>query len=173
MGDKGDLPHRGRRRLQEGSIHGQVGIYDPDAVRPKQAHPGIPGDAQAFLFQGSAFSAYLAEPAGNDDGSLHPTGGAIPEYTRHLRCGGQDDRQVDRIGHLGNGLVHRPSEQLATPGVDQVNRAGVTTLNQVARQAIPQFGRVLRNADERYAARVKERCQGRIHRYYSLRSEFS
>ena len=121
-----------------------MGIGHPDAVRANKADPVGAGDFAGSDFQGCPLGACFAEPAGGNDDRADA---ALPAFLENPRDEGrrrQQDRQVDRVGHIGDGRVDRPAEQGVALGIDKMDGACVAAQNEVARQSKPELGWVAR-----------------------------
>jgi len=120
----------------------------------------VAGHAQALILQRRAGRAGLAEAAADDDGGANAAAADLVERVRHGRRGHDEHRQVNRVGHVGDGGVDRPLQQPAAARVDEVDGAGVAALGQVAGHAEAELGRRGRSADDDDAGGIKERAEG-------------
>jgi len=162
MRDKGGVSNRRQRRLQEGGIHGQVGIGNPNTVGSNKTDAVLAGNFHQLIFQGSPFGTSFPKTACGDNGGTNPTLTHLPHGIRNEGRWNQDDCQFHRIRHIGNAGVHGVTQQGAAPGVDKMDCPGIPGANQVTRQGIAQLGGVLGCTHHHHPRRGKKRSKGRI-----------
>ena len=74
--------------------------HDAQAVRADHAHVPATCLFQDLPLQLGACRASLLEACGNHDGPAHPALGALPDHIRHGRRRCDDNREIDRGGHV-------------------------------------------------------------------------
>ncbi len=156
VGDEGDVARRRPRWRQEGSVQRQVGVDEADAVGADEPDAVLAGHAQALLFQPRPFRPRLAEAAGGDDGGADAAAADVGQRAGHVGRGHDEHRQIDRVGHVGQGGVEGALQQAAAARVDEVDRAGVAALGQVAGHAEAELGRGRGRADDGDAGGVEK-----------------
>ena len=137
--DEADVTLSGHGRGQEGGVERQVRIQAADAVGPHHADAVLMCDFQAAGFERGALWPGLAKPGCDHDGCTDAALTAGLQRFGRGRRGHDQDRQIDRVGHLRQIRVQRTVEQRACLLADEVNRTLVTAINQVAGCAVAQL----------------------------------
>lgn len=160
MRQESDVATRGKRRRQERCVERIVRVEQSDAVRAEDADSVLARDAEDFILQRRARGTDLAESARHDDRGTDAARAAIRERGGH--CRGRDDQhgQIHGVGYFGDGSRDGASHDRPALGVDEMHRALVLTLDQVARHAVAEFHRVCGRAHDGNAARGEEGFDG-------------
>ena len=125
-------------------------------VRAEEADVATPDQAFEAALERGAVLAGLAEPGGEDHRELRRAGQDLLE--RVDRLAGEDDREVDLTGHVGEGRVHLVPEDRLVLRVDRVEGCAVRPRPgvELAGHRGVRLRRLLRRADERDRPRVQE-----------------
>ena len=163
MREKANIAWGGKRRREESGVERIVRVQQADAVRPEDADLVLARDSQNLIFERRACWTDLAESARHDDRGADAARAAVRQRGGHGR--GRDDqhRQIHGVGDLGQRRAHRETHQRPAFGVDEMDRAFILTLDQVARHAVAELGRVCGCADDGDAARGEEGEEGFSH----------
>ena len=140
-----------------------MGIEGADAVGPQQADPVLSGNLEAASLERRAIRPRLAEACRDNDRRVDAARRARLDG---LRCGlrrDDEDRQVDGVGNLGEIRVQQTLEKRSLFLADEVDRACVSALDEVARHAVAKLFWRGGCADDDNAARGEEGSEGIRH----------
>ena len=79
-----------------------LGVVDPEAVRPDDAHAGRTSNIPKRDLILSAALPRFGEPGAEDYRRFHAGGSTCLNRFNHCRCGYRDDRGINRLGHIGD-----------------------------------------------------------------------
>ena len=106
LGDKTDPPpfreHFSKRRVETDL---RTGINDTKTIRADHAHAVILDDLQQLQFALLSLLADLRKPGGDHDQSPHTLFTTLPGNLGNIVLGDNDNRQIDRIGHVQHGRI--------------------------------------------------------------------
>ena len=146
------------RREGRVQLHRGIGVQEAHAIGADQPAAGARGPARAVPLTRPPVRIALAEAGADDADRRHALGDAVVDRREHLRGGDHDDRQVDRIGDVGDTRERRQAVDLAP----RVGCTGTTVpVKPVAEQVVEDLGSDLAalpvGADDRDDARLEER----------------
>ena len=141
------------RWREESRVQREVRIEQPDAVGAEQAHVLLSCDPQAGLFQCCSLRSGFSKSARSDDDRFQSAPGAILQHSWDGLGRDEQDRKVERVGHIQDVRVDRLAKQASAARIDEMDCAFVIALDQVACQPVSKLGWIEGGADHRHARR--------------------
>ena len=139
-------PTRHARRERGVERHLGIGVDDAQRVGPDDPHPVAPRASHELALPRDAVRPGLGVAARHHEHAGDPGGGAVVDHVQHAVGGHCDEREGDRLRHLGDGGVGRNSEHLlACLGGRLVHRrqaTGEPALDHVPQQPVAERGRI-------------------------------
>jgi len=138
-------------------------VHQPHAVRSNHAHAVMADDFEAALLHLFTIHANFFEPARDNNDRLHAAFAAGFQRSRNGWHRQHNFSQLHRIRYPGNIRPGRLAQDFRGSGVNRINPALVSTLDEIAQDTVTQLAGVGGGTDYRHAGRVKERSEGRSH----------
>jgi hypothetical protein len=135
--------------VQRQEVDFLVQVEHPRGVRANDPHAALMRGSEHFLLQPDAFRAPgFAETAGQNHRPLDALLAAFDEQTRHAGGRRADQRQVGRSRNVGQRRIRPDAENPIHLGIDRVNPARVTILDQPDHGLVATLGGIGRGTDD-------------------------
>jgi hypothetical protein len=131
-------------------------IEEALAVGAENPHPGLAGDRGEPLLQRHPLGADLGEARRVDDRGPGPDRGGLPDGVLDPLGGDEDQHEVDRAGHVGQGRVALLPDELLVVRVDRVDAPLVAVLDEVAQRPRHQVLGAAGDPEQGDAARTQQ-----------------
>ncbi len=143
LADKGDRAWA-RHRARKGRIQVRPGAHHAEAIRADEAQLAARSVGD-LAFEFHAGRARLLESGRNDDRAFHSGRDAFADHAGDRRSRGDDDCEVDRLGHAGDVGIRLDAQHLIVALVDRIDGAAERIADEIPQHGAPDpsffFGR--------------------------------
>ena len=157
LGNDGDAARPGKGlHLGKGQGQAEFQVDQAQAIGTYQTHAVLFKGGPHFRFQGQSRLVQLRETGRFHHDSGNPQLAAFPHQGGHDPGRRQDDRQVHRLGKVGQPREDRQAEGGTGPASHQEDLPLVLEVQHIGDNSLGQVGRVVGDSHHGHTARIEE-----------------